>query len=494
MNRKRFFKKLKITLFVLLSSVVILTAAAYFLQSKKCTNTDLNVILIVLDTVRADHMTSYGSERNTTPFIDSIAKKSTLFTNAYSTSCWTLPSHGSLFTGRYAFSHGATQEHLYLEDTYTTLAERLYLKDYQTVAFSANPLVGESTNMLQGFDRKYQIQTKNRKKTIFQNLSQGILSMIRQHPLNVAMKKWWALKYDPKKPFFIFFNYMDAHSPYMPPSRYANMMVSKEDIPRIKKIPQDWPLYYTGEIQYTAEDFELLNSLYDAEIRYLDDAIKDLVRFLEKRKALDNTLLIITSDHGENIGDHGLVDHVFALYNTTLHIPLIIKHPTLFPEGEACNAPVQINDLFKTISTVCQIQRGTQQEYLYSLLPKNWSDISDSRLLFAEYFFPEQALSCFGEEEAGMKVLDRFRRSLRSAQIQGIKVVEASDGKNEFYDLIRDPAEEHNLYSINYEDYNVIKNKMDKFIETLPKAAPLKTKPRFSKKEMERLKALGYMK
>ena len=158
MNRKSLFKKIRISLFVLLICVVILTTAAYFLQSKKCANDNLNVILIVLDTVRADHMTSYGSKRNTTPFIDSIAKESTLFTNAYSTSCWTLPSHGSLFTGRYAFSHGATQEHLYLEDTYTTLAERLSLKDYQTVAFSANPLVGDSTNMLQGFDRNYQVK------------------------------------------------------------------------------------------------------------------------------------------------------------------------------------------------------------------------------------------------------------------------------------------------------------------------------------------------
>jgi predicted AlkP superfamily pyrophosphatase or phosphodiesterase len=494
MRKKNLLKKIRLFFLVLVICAVVFTAAAYFLQSKKCVNDDLNVILIVLDTVRADHMTSYGAERDTTPFIDRLAKQSTLFTNAYSTSCWTLPSHGSLFTGRYAFSHGATQEHLYLEDTYTTLAERLSLKDYQTVAFSANPLVGDSTNMLQGFDRNYQILTKKRKKTFFQNMSQAFNSMISQHPLNASMKKWWALKYKPNKPFFIFFNYMDAHSPYKPPRRYAKMMVKKEDIQRINEIPQDWPLYYTGEIQYTAEDFELLNSLYDAEIRYLDDAVKDLVLFLEKRNALKNTLLIITSDHGENIGDHGLIDHVFALYNTTLHIPLIIKHPILFPEGAECSAPVQINDLFKTILAVCQIQRGIKQEYLYSLLPENWSNIPDSRLLFSEYFYPKQALSCFAGDSAEMRVLERFRRSLRSAQIQGIKAIEASNGRNEFFDLKMDPAETQNLYSSGHEDYHLIKARMDKFIESLPKATELKTKPKFSKKEIERLKALGYMK
>jgi arylsulfatase A-like enzyme len=494
MKKKHFSKKIKIALSVLLIGAVIISVTAYFLQSKKCANDNLNVILIVLDTVRADHMTSYGSKRNTTPFIDSIAKQGTLFTNAYSTSSWTLPSHGSLFTGLYSFSHGATQEHLYLEDKYITLAERLSLKDYQTVAFSANPFVGESTNMLQGFNRSYEILTKKRKKSIFQNIYQGFLNTIRQHPLNVSIKKWWALKYNPKKPYFIFINYMDAHAPYLPPRRYANMMIEKKDFHRIRTIPQDWPLFYTEEIQYTPEDLEFLNALYDAEIRYLDDAVKDLINFLEKRNALQNTMLVITSDHGENIGDHGLIDHVFSLYNTTLHIPLIIKHSSLFPAGSKCSQPAQINDLFKTISAACEIQRGTQQEYLHSLFSENWINIPDSRISFSEYFYPEQALGRFQENAADMKKLDRFKRSLRSAQIQGQKIIEGSDGKNEFYDLRSDPDEEHDLYSLSQEDYNLIKKKMDEFIKSLPKATQLKTIPKFSKKEIERLKALGYMK
>jgi len=490
--KKRFKKRI-----IFFSSIFILIVFSVFTYQrywKNCKCQRMNVLLIVLDTVRKDHLSCYGYDKNITPYIDKLAKNSTLFTKAYSTSSWTLPSHASMFTGLYTYSHGASQEHLFLEERFTTLAEILRKNGYQTAAFSANPFVGSGTNMFQGFNHKTEIITKVRKKNFIQKTRESFFHIIHQHPINFSIKRWWTLQYKQKKPFFVFINYIDAHAPYIPPKRYIKQNGKKEYMSRIKSLPQNWPLYYKGDIKYSEEEFELLRGLYDAEIKYLDDSLKDLLEFLSKRKGLKNTLLIVISDHGENIGDHGLIDHVFCLYNTTISIPLIINHPYLFPKGEECNSPVQINDIFPTITSVCNIKNQYNYDYVYSLLPKYWKEIPNNRIIFSEYFFPKQALNCFPGGILNNKIPDKYKRALKSVIIEKNKIIQSSDGSNELYNLEKDSKELNNLYQIKKEEYKILQEKMDYLKKILPKAKYFKSEPSFNKKDIERLKSLGYIK
>ncbi len=446
-----------------------------------------SVVLVVLDTSRADRFGSYGYQRETTPFLDRLAGQGVRFTRAYSTSCWTLPSHASMFTGLYPFSHGATQEHLYLEDSCLTLAERFAAQGYQTVAFSANPLVGSSTNLSQGFQTFHEVWKMERTKKITR------WGDSYPHRVNYELRRWWKQERNREKPLFLFINYLDTHAPYRPPDRQALLMLEERELAAARALPQRWTDYFLGRIVYDALAFRLLSSLYDAELRRLDEAMEDVAGLLEREGMMDNTVLVVTSDHGENLGEHGLVDHVFSLYNTTLHIPLIMVHRELFPAGATCDAPVVISDIFPTLVQACGLESEGEPGHAIPLLPEQWERIDRDRPLLSEYGYPQQALGAFRQRDRDLSVLDRYRRSLRSLIRGDYKLIVGSDQISELYHLSSDPGEYDNLIESMPEVGQALRGGMEALLEELPSAGERSAVPEFSPATRERLRVLGYV-
>jgi len=291
-----------------------------------------NVMLVVLDAVRADALSSYGYERETTPFIDTLASKGLVYSRAYSPSSWTMPSHASIFTGQTPYEHGCHHVHAYLVDRHNTLAEALRDRGYVTAAFNANPVISKDNNLLQGFETIDEVwRTHDPSKLDYRG----------SEYTNEQVKAWIART---KEPWFVFINYMDAHNPYWPPVEYRNRYLRGDLGPIASLANINNMSVLSGKLKLAPGDYRQLRNLYDGSISYLDYIVSDLMSAVNKR----TTLVIITSDHGEAFGEHGHFTHNSLLYRELLHVPLIFY-------GKNINEPmiddglVSIKDIYRAI-------------------------------------------------------------------------------------------------------------------------------------------------
>ncbi len=314
-----------------------------------------NIILIVLDCVRFDGLGVFGNPRPVTPTLDRLAQNSRRYVQARSAAIWTLPSHASMFTGLYPRQHGVNVETRWLDERIPTLAELLARGGYQTAAFSTNAWVGPHFGLDRGFEDFYALwrifpsMGKARFPWWEKALRKGLLERSDKgaRKLSRYVRKWWRETRDPDRPFFLFGLYLDAHLPYRPPKGYAERLLSPDELRRARRANQDAWAYMAGEAPMTPEDFAGLRALYDAEIAYVDAMLSDMLGFLESAGALEQTMVVVTADHGENIGDHGLMDHQYCVCETLARVPLIIHYPDGLAPGDD-DTPVQHTDLLPT--------------------------------------------------------------------------------------------------------------------------------------------------
>ncbi len=425
-----------------------------------------NILLIVMDTVRADHLSCYGYQRNTTPNLDRIASEGILFENAFAEAPWTLPSHASMFTSTFPTDHGTTAEHRWLEDDFETIAELLRYLGYQTFGYSNNPFVAPETNLDQGFDT-FTItpfgQAEGDSETDtelaeFLRLEQYIDRLFHEsegatreivmddgaQKTNEVVKEWIADANQSEKPFFVFINYMEAHSPYHAPRQYSDPYLPPNvSLSRAQAVNQDSATYAAEAVYMSEEDFAILNALYDGEIAYLDYRIGQLFDYLKEMDILDDTVLIICADHGENIGDHNLIGHQLSIYDTLLHVPLIIRYPDKFKAGLRVDEQVQLADLFPTITDIIRFYRYGEQPIrghsLLSLL-KN----PESPPAFAEYEIFATVLENLRKVSPGFDT-SKYARRLKSVRDGDFKYIWSSDGRDELYNIRDDPGELNNI-------------------------------------------------
>jgi hypothetical protein len=294
-----------------------------------------NVLLLVMDTVRAQNMSIYGYHRETTPELERLAERGVVFEQAISTAPWTLPSHAAMFTGRYhhELSVGWVRA---LDDTYPTLAEVLAARGYVTGGFVANTLYcGEQSGLSRGFVHYDDFSTTSLGELIQSSTLGRDFSLlewpepIRNFRFEVTGKRAWKVNHDflewvdqaGDRPFFAFLNYMDAHEPYLPPEPFTRLFSDKR--PR--------SAFVEDEDRYTPEELADLMAAYDGGIAYVDHEIGRVLEDLERRGKLANTIVVVTSDHGEEFGEHGYVSHSNSLHIQGIHVPLIV----VVPGGEA---------------------------------------------------------------------------------------------------------------------------------------------------------------
>jgi len=396
-----------------------------------------NIALIVLDTVRADRITC-GGGRVATPHIDALCRRGVFFTRASSTSSWTLPAHASLFTGLYPFQHGATQEHTRLDGGVSTLAEVLGAHGYRTLGVSANPLVSVRSGLARGFD-SFAETWRARRETPY--------PPAREHPNFRAVERLLA-QLAPGERFFLFVNYVEAHGPNDPPEPYRSRTLSPRATPELVERASRLgaAAYYLDPSSISPAEFAVAGELYDGEIAYLDDLVGGLLDALEQSGRLADTLVIVTSDHGENLGDHGHFRHVFSLYGSTVRVPLLLLLPGGERAGEVRTESVGLVDVFATVLAAAGVTapEGTLQGRDLLAEPRP----SEEAPVIAEYYFPLQALGLFqpGELAAHRQALEPYLRRLRSIEMDGLRLIWGSDGRQELFDLAEDPDEQRNLH------------------------------------------------
>lgn len=407
-----------------------------------------NVILLVLDSVRADHVSCYGYKRLTTPTIDKIAQEGILFSQVITAAPWTLPSHASLFTGLFPTEHGVSQENTYLSETIPTLAQLLNQAGYRTVGFSNNPWVDKSTGLDRGFKEFF--GWRNFRPTTKTNFLEKISRKLQLYKGSMAentikqMLSWIKTYSDPKSaPFFLFANFMETHIPYSVPRQFLRKFSATEF--NWRTINQDEAKYITGTTRMSTEDLEKLALMYDSALAYLDSEIGRFLTSLDKLGILENTLLIITSDHGENLGEHGLISHVLCLYDTLLRVPLVMRHPSLILPGTIVNNQIQLHYLFSTILQVAQ-SMVAKDEYQGSINLLNQTDKGqvNQGYTFAEYNHPVLTANRFRKfnPDFDNPQLITALKCVRSSQY---KYIWSERGQDEFYELEGDPEETHNL-------------------------------------------------
>lgn len=418
---------------------VLLAAAAAILPGWACSRPDgrPNVVVIVLDTARPDYLSAYGHPRPTTPFLERFVASGTRFDRAYSTSCWTLPAHASLFTGEPPEVHGATQAHVRVHADLPLVAERLRDAGYQTACFSNNVWISAVTGLEGGFERFY-----DRTRLVQQKLEPD-----GQHWTVADVRRWIAQERDATKPAFVFVNLIEPHMPYYPPEEAArHFLTSREEWARgtTALFPLDkanFPTirHYGRKNGLDEHEWRVLRGLYEGDLRMVDEVARRIVADLDAVLPRENTLVFVLSDHGENLGDHDHLEHHFNLYDSNLRIALIARGPG-FRAGAVEARLAQISDLYPTLLNAAGLDDSSLSTFdLRGALP-------DRRVIHASLDYPRVILSAFPPAMAAPgSVLEPYKRALGAAIGPRFKMIRGSDGAVEVYDLVADPAELHPL-------------------------------------------------
>ena len=424
-----------------------------------------NIIILLLDTARAQSFSGYGYARPTSPHIDALAAESVVYEQAIAPGCWSLPSQVSLLTGMFPAQHGAHELHLSYAHGYPLLPEVLREAGYHTLGISPNSWMSDEFGVTHGFERYLKLwqyrpaapappgQTSGVGTWLDRKLQRRYWRHIFPHRNRASYvnRHLRALVTRTPEPFFLYAIYWDMHLPYAARESYAaRWLPPGVTLSQARQVNRDPLQYLTGQMPMTEEDFAMLQACYDGALASLDAEIGALVAWLRQRGMLDRTLLIITSDHGENIGDHGLMSHAYSLHDTLIHVPLIVRYPERFPPGQRVTQQVQLTDLFPTMLDVLglDVPRVRQELQGVSLLAPT-PGTPEERLAYAEMLAPHPSVAALNRRTGSPEHTPRpaIDRALRCLRTPATKVIWASDGNHALYDLRLDPHETTNLYA-----------------------------------------------
>ncbi|MCP4360748.1 MAG: sulfatase [Chloroflexi bacterium] len=351
MNKKRQLINIGVILFGLSLLMVTIMLLGHFgtnnnnVMAADERTTLPNIILIIVDTLRINHVSTYGYARPTTPHLDGrIAQEGVRF-EAHTSSPWTCPSNAALMTGRIPSETGASWETIgdTLPDSEKTLAEYLHEAGYYTAGFTSRPYcIRGDLGFNQGFDH-YDDGLAN-------NNTNG---PVRAADLNLLVTDWLSASWTPvisgSQPLFLFTYYFDPHTEYDPPPPYDILYDAAYTGTLTPAIFGHGETAKSGQLVLSARDLQYLNALYDGEITYWDFYLGQLLDELESRHLMQNTLIIVTTDHGEMLGEHGEWSHAGSLYEEVVRVPMLMRYSGVISPGLAVTVPVQTMDLMPTI-------------------------------------------------------------------------------------------------------------------------------------------------
>lgn len=472
-----------------------------------------NILWIVMDTVRADRLSCYGYERPTSPFLESLASESAVYDRAFSSAHWTVPAHASMFTGLPVRAHGSRRVEGWLDEKHLTIAELLGESGYACAMFSNNPYLVFDHNFDQGFEFVPQMSSLRKLCRLswsswFERLGVGAVVPWLENDGGAAMtnseiSRWLDGRRDPDRPFLLFVNYMDAHMPYQAPRAVRRMFMSESEVARSYRLRRlaygdileamlyGYNLFDAGGI--APKDLAILRAHYDASIRYVDGRIEELLSMFGERRLLENTMVVVTSDHGEQLGEREQWAHEFGLYDSLVRVPLLIRHPGAKFRGRV-GSIVQTSDLFATMAgwagaTIPAIA-GLESNDLSELRPSR----ARARVAVSECLLYDPSVLSRAVEEGADIAEDRFKLRIRAVVWGDYKFIRSSDGRHELYNLAEDPAERDNLFGIESEVGDRLAGLLDDWLWRVPEYVDPTKKDRDPSPEfVDQIKALGYM-
>jgi arylsulfatase len=388
---------------------------------------DPNVLIVVIDALRPDHLGCYGYARPTSPTLDALAQRGVLFADAASPSTYTRAAVPSIFASVHPAAHGVFSQGKQVEvlsDEYTTLAETLKARGYRTAAFMPNPSLHHSFNFVQGFD------LYDDDFPIGQGPAHEVYETARK--INGRFLRWLrADRNGPAKPFFAYLHYRDVHAPYVPPPPYDRMFATAGAGRLLTEGEyQSQPMDIRTPVRF--RDLDSYISQYDGEIRYTDERIAELLATLKKDGLLDNTVLFVTADHGDAFLEHGAWTHGTDVYEELTRVPLLLVLPGEKHAGRRVEVPVQTIDLYPTILALLGAEPPAELQGK-SLFDAIEGRADPHRPVFSEARVPKNKRpSGWGQMVAvradGWKLI--YNRTKRRAEL---------------YHLAEDRAETHNL-------------------------------------------------
>lgn len=304
-----------------------------------------DVVLVVVDTLRADHLTQYGYGRETSVGIDDFTADATAFARAYSTSSWTVPGVASLLTGLLPTRHGLVRQSAVMPDELTTLAETLSAAGWRSAGFSGNVFVGTRTGFDQGFEH-------------FSGHERGVLAYPDVSAMLAQVEPWLQGLPNARTPIFLYFQPMNCHGPYRVPAERRADLLGRPPSDRFDYHGAPMKAILKGDLaaraSITSEVRESLTDQYDSAVRYSLDAVGKLLDLLRAEGRYADSLIIVTADHGEELFDHAGFGHAYSLFEEVVRIPLWIKLPEQ-TKASVVDRPVSLADLYPTILDVLDL-------------------------------------------------------------------------------------------------------------------------------------------
>jgi arylsulfatase A-like enzyme len=458
-----------------------------------------NVLLYLVDTLRAGHTSVHGYSRATTPFLSKLAAEGVVFEDCQAQATWTKPSVASMMTSLYSFTHGINMDTDTIPKGARTLAERLRGAGYVTASAVANPFAGRVTGLERGFDYLMEYPVMQRQRT--DAADRGTDSAA----LNRVMLPW--VERHRNEPFFLYVHSTDPHAPYRPPAsvekKYANPVETAafdREYSALRELRQ-----YGGSAAVGRADFgpkgidpdqwtRRAIDRYDAEVEFNDHSIEALVGKLRELGLLDNTLVIVVSDHGEEFLDHGFTGHGHSLYEELTHSLWLMWNPKLVPKARRVKEPVQLIDVMPTLLDLLGIRaEGIVQGVSVTPLMKGQplhrkQPVMSSRFRYANVrakgFLPENRTGTFARIDGRWKLI--YRDQAREAGLPEV----------ELYDRRSDRAEAKNVAAANPEIVQRQLAEVRQWIEAQKQIRPHLGgvgKSVMDPAALERLRSLGYI-
>lgn len=443
-----------------------------------------NIILVVLDTTRADHLSVYGYPRQTCPGMEWLAQEAAIYEQAMSAASWTPPGHASILTGLLPSGHGTDGDYTVFDPPSLSLPEVLKKAGYKTGAIVNNPMLDPSFGWGRGFDN-YRI-TWVRPRLSISQISWMVQRFHEDWPwfgstrrTVSAARRWWSA--NGKRTRFLFLNLIDPHSPYGEAHGFKDMFL--DDMTKnAPDLSNDSEVYDAGLERAEGPALDRVIARYDADIRHMDSCLQSFFRWLEDRNELDQTLLVFTSDHGERLGERGLLGHQLGLDLKLLHVPLIVRYPPKIP-ARRISKPVQTQGIYSTILETVGLEiRNTQLPVAASL------DKQEFKVTFAQMRHQGEYLAILKTMNAGFDP-SPFSGDWFSVSDGKWKLHQSNYGAIRLFDLVNDPAEEKNLAAVCSEEVK----RLLPYFDILPRFDRGKKATTLSEELVDLLRSLGYI-
>jgi arylsulfatase A-like enzyme len=414
-----------------------LASLGYVLMLASCSQevSRPHIVIVVLDTVRLDY-TGPGGTDDLTPALDGLALEGTTFTRAWANAPWTVPSHASMFSGLLPSSHRCTGRHFTFLSEGPTFAELLGGSGYRTAAFFSNPWLSDRlTGMLRGFDERF--VESGRGTEILTTLDQGGGRTVE----NVSS---WLDERDDDAPFLMFVNLLEPHLPYHPPADFRQA--------RLADVPRDYVVTTSmahelnaGLLEPGDLDLGRIGRMYGGDVNTADRYLAEILRLLREHGVYEDAVVVVTSDHGENLGDHGYMDHQFGVFASLIDVPLVVRAPGLLERGTR-EDPVMLTDIYDTVLEAAGIDEGPETPHSRSLLGP---PADAGRPQIAEYTGANPELVKHLKYLNPSHDTSRQEVAYAKVRVDSLELTVGTDGSEQLYDLKNDPRRELNLAPAN---------------------------------------------